>query len=140
MWSNILMMTPTLTLDARKSLVNQSEWAPSARLHPTQPPEISATRANPNRVEDALSRFRGPRLSATFVFSPSINRCNMDFEDVTVSSFTTEPENLTEIHQSSGLPIEHHSRRTEAGFVIKASRLPNCVPLPACKIPPRSWV
>lgn len=64
----------------------------------------------------------------------------MDLKDPTESSLTSEPDDLTELHQSSRLPTEHHSRRTESGFVIRASRLPDCVPLPASKIPLRSWV
>jgi hypothetical protein len=62
---------------------------------------------------------------------------NMGLEDVKLPSLTSETDGLTELHQSSGLLTEHHTRRTEAGFVIRASRLPNCVPLPASKIPLR---
>jgi hypothetical protein len=64
----------------------------------------------------------------------------MAFEDCTVSSLTTELDNLTELHQISGLPTEHYSRRTPSGFLIQADRLPKCIPLPALKKQPRSWV
>jgi hypothetical protein len=64
----------------------------------------------------------------------------MDLEESTVSSLTTEPDDLTALHDLSGLQTAHYSRSTEGGFIIRASRLPNCVPLPASKIPPRSWI
>lgn len=64
----------------------------------------------------------------------------MDPEDSTSSFLTTEPDDLTELHQLSRLATEHHSRRTDTGFVIRASRLPGCVPLPASKTGHRSWV
>ena len=64
----------------------------------------------------------------------------MDYDDYTNSGLTSEPDNLTEIHQLSGLPTVHESRTTESGFVIRGSRLANCVPLPATKTANRSWV
>jgi hypothetical protein len=64
----------------------------------------------------------------------------MASEDCTESSLSTEPDNLTELHQISGLPTEHQSRYTETGFVIRASRLPSCVALLARKTPHRSWI
>lgn len=64
----------------------------------------------------------------------------MDHDDCTNSALTSEPDNLTEIHQLSGLPTVHESRTTESGFVIRGSRLANCVPLPATKTANRSWV
>lgn len=47
---------------------------------------------------------------------------------------------MTELHSLSGLANEHHSRRTDTGFVIRARRLPRCLPLPASKTGHRSWV
>jgi hypothetical protein len=64
----------------------------------------------------------------------------MTSEDCTVSSLTGELDNLTELHQLSGLPTTHYSRRTEDGFLIRGDRLPNCVPLPGTNKQPRSWI
>jgi hypothetical protein len=64
----------------------------------------------------------------------------MDLELLTVSSLTTEPDNLTALHQNSGLQTTHESRRTETGFLIREDRLPRCVTLPASNIPTRSWI
>jgi hypothetical protein len=64
----------------------------------------------------------------------------MDLDNRTESAFTTEPDNLTELHQLSSLQTAHRSRRTETGFIVRESRLPNCVALPAEKIPRRSWI
>ena len=58
----------------------------------------------------------------------------------TESSFSTEPDNLTALHKESGLLTTHYSCRTESNFLIGASRLPNCVPLPTNKKPHRSWI
>jgi hypothetical protein len=64
----------------------------------------------------------------------------MDLELLTVSSLTTEPDNLTALHQNSDLQTTHESRRTDTGFLIRADRLPGCVTLPASNIPTRSWI
>jgi hypothetical protein len=48
----------------------------------------------------------------------------MDLELLTVSSLTTEPDNLTALHQNSGLQTTHESRRTDTGFLIREDRLP----------------
>lgn len=64
----------------------------------------------------------------------------MAVDDYTDSSLTSEPDNLTELHRISGLPTEHQSRTTKTGFVIRPGRLPNCVPLPANNVLPRSWI
>ena len=64
----------------------------------------------------------------------------MTSEIETESSLSTEPDNLTALHEKSGLPIEHQSRRLESGFLIRASRLPRCVPLPATTLASRSWI
>lgn len=64
----------------------------------------------------------------------------MASEDCTMSSLTSEPDDLTALHQLSGLQTEHQSRRTKTRFLIKADRLPNCVLLPISKIPLRSWI
>lgn len=57
----------------------------------------------------------------------------MHSEDLTVTSLTTEPDNLTALHQLSGLTTTHDSRRTAGGFLVRADRLPNCVPYPVIK-------
>lgn len=64
----------------------------------------------------------------------------MDLSNITISSLTSEPEDLTVIHAQSGLPTEHNSRHTDDGFWIDPKRLPNCVPLPVTKKPRASWV
>ena len=64
----------------------------------------------------------------------------MDPSDVTISSLTSEPEDLTVMHTQSGLPTKHTIRRTTDGFLIEANRLPYCIPLPASIKPSRSWV
>lgn len=64
----------------------------------------------------------------------------MDNDNLTISSLTTEPDNLIELYRLSGLPTTHDSRRLESGFLIRADRLPNCVPLPGSKIERRSWI
>jgi hypothetical protein len=64
----------------------------------------------------------------------------MASENCTDSPLTTEPDNLTELHQLSGLQTTHLSRRTETGFVVRESRLLGCIPLPARKTPHRSWI
>ena len=64
----------------------------------------------------------------------------MDLSNITISSLTSEPEDLTVIHAQSGLPTEHQSRRTPGGFLIRGDRLPNCIPLPGNKKLLRSWI
>jgi hypothetical protein len=64
----------------------------------------------------------------------------MNSDALTISSLTTEPDDLTALHQNSDLQVAYDSRRTETGFLIKASRLPNYVPLPATNITARSWI
>jgi hypothetical protein len=64
----------------------------------------------------------------------------MDLSNITISSLTSEPEDLTVIRAQSGLPTEHNSRHTDDGFWIDPKRLPNCVPLPVTKKPRASWV
>lgn len=64
----------------------------------------------------------------------------MASEICTDSTLTTEPDNLTEVHQLSGLPTKHSSRRTETSFVIGESQLLGCFALPARKTPHRSWI
>jgi hypothetical protein len=64
----------------------------------------------------------------------------MDPSDITISSLASESDALTVLHAESGLPTEHHSRRTEEGFLIAASKLPNSILLPTVKRPPTSWV
>jgi hypothetical protein len=60
--------------------------------------------------------------------------------DITISSLTSESDDLTVLRAESGLPTEQHSRRTEEGFSIDASKLPNRVLLLAVERPPTSWV
>ena len=64
----------------------------------------------------------------------------MPSKDHIESTLTSEPENLTELHQLSGLPTKHDSRRTTQGFLIRGDRLPNCVPLPSTKNALRLWI
>lgn len=73
-------------------------------------------------------------------FHLTINICTMVLDQVTVSSFTATPDNLTQIHAESDLQTVHISRHTHCGFLIKESRLPKCIPLPANKVSRRSWV
>jgi hypothetical protein len=61
-------------------------------------------------------------------------------KDYTESSLTTELDDLIVLYKKSGLPTEHHLRRTETSFLIRADRLPNCILLPTNKIPTRSWI
>jgi hypothetical protein len=77
-------------------------------------------------------------LSSPFYLTT--NHPSMDPELLTVSSLTTEPDNLTALHQNSGLQTTHESRRTDTGFLIREDRLPRCVTLPASNIPTRSWI
>jgi hypothetical protein len=64
----------------------------------------------------------------------------MDSKQLTISSLTSEPDDLTFIHAQSDLPTIHETHRTQEGFLIEPSRLPNCVPLPATNKGQRSWV
>jgi hypothetical protein len=64
----------------------------------------------------------------------------MDQSDVTISSLTSEPDDLTLVHAQSGLPTTHKTRRTQEGFLIDQKRHPGCTPLPASKHPATSWV
>jgi hypothetical protein len=64
----------------------------------------------------------------------------MDLSNITISSLTTELEDLTIIHAQSSLPTEHNSRHIDDGFWIDLKRLPNCVLLPVTKKPRASWV
>jgi hypothetical protein len=59
----------------------------------------------------------------------------MDLSNITISSLTTEPEDLTVIHVQSSLPTEHNSYHTDDGFWIDLKRLPNCVLLLVTKKP-----
>jgi hypothetical protein len=73
-------------------------------------------------------------------FYLTTNHTSMDLELLIVTSLTTEPDNLTALHQNSGLQTTYESRRTETGFLIREDRLPRCVTLPASNIPTRSWI
>ena len=64
----------------------------------------------------------------------------MTSEDLTESALTSELDNLTALHKESDLQGSHDSRRTDTGFLIRASRLPNCVLLPGTNILNRSWI
>jgi hypothetical protein len=64
----------------------------------------------------------------------------MESCDITISSLTSEPDDLTLIHAQSGLDTAHDSRHTDTGFRIDPVRLPNCVVLPASKKPRGSWI
>jgi hypothetical protein len=88
------------------------------------------------------AKTRSPGFKVTLItpFYLTVNQRSMDLEDFTESSLSGEPDNLTALHQLSGLQTTHHLRRTETDFLIRGDRLPNCVPLPANKIPPRSWI
>jgi hypothetical protein len=58
----------------------------------------------------------------------------------TVTSLTTEPENLTELLLESGLELEHENRRTNHGLVVREANLPGFIPTPPTKRPTTSWV
>jgi hypothetical protein len=77
-------------------------------------------------------------LSSPFYLTT--NHASIDLELLTVSSLTTEPDNLTALYQNSGLQTTHESRRTDTGFLIREDRLPRCVTLPTSNIPTRSWI
>ena len=64
----------------------------------------------------------------------------MASENCTDLALTSEIDDLIEIHQLSGLPTKHDSRRTRGGFLIRADRLPGCIPLPSTKKLLRSWI
>ena len=57
----------------------------------------------------------------------------MDDSNITISSLTSELDDLTLMHVQSGLLITDNNCRTEEGFLIEESRLLNYVPLPATK-------
>jgi hypothetical protein len=130
------MITPTLTLKSRKlPSANQRAISPHARdlkdLRDLRLRQIQL-------IRETRSPCLKPLLSSPFYLTT--NQRSMDSEDHTESSLTTEPENLTELHQLSGLPTKHESRRTTQGFLIRGDRLPNCVPLPGTKNTLRSWI
>jgi hypothetical protein len=64
----------------------------------------------------------------------------MNSDAFSVSSLTTEPENLTALLLESGLQLEHENRRTNLGLVIRETNLPGFVPTPPSKRPTTSWV
>jgi hypothetical protein len=64
----------------------------------------------------------------------------MDPSDITISSLTSEPDDLTVIHAQSGLLTTHETRRTQEGFLIDQTKLPNYTPLPASKYLATLWV
>ena len=114
--------------------VNQSEHSLAA-----------CTQLRPPHFGRNFERAYGTRPLSTKLPSTShvyltTNQCSMAVDDYTDSSLTSEPDNLTELHRISGLPTEHQSRTTKTGFVIRQGRLPNCVPLPANNVLPRSWI
>jgi hypothetical protein len=99
-------MTPTLTLEGREApSANQRAISPYARdlrdLRDLHVGQIQLMRETRSLCSKSLS-------SSPFYLT--INQRSMDSEDHTDSAFTTEPENLTELHQLSGLPTEHESR------------------------------
>lgn len=136
MFVNDILGDPTLTLTARE---------PPSTNHRAFWPHAGDLRDLRDLRTRQISWYAGTRSlcskpTLTSPFYLTINQCSMAFEDRTDSALTTEPDNLTELHQISGLPTEHSSRRTETGFVVRASRLPGCIPLPARKTPHRSWI
>ena len=74
----------------------------------------------------------------TLLFDLTTNQRTMDDDNLTISSLTTELDNLIELHRLSRLPITHDLRQLKSGFLIRADRLPNYVPLPGSKIERRS--
>jgi hypothetical protein len=91
------------------------------------------------RVVDVIRETRPLSFKVTLItpFYLTINQRSIDLNNRTESAFTTELDNLTELHQLSSLQTAHRSRRTETGFIVRESRLLNCVVLPAEKIPRR---
>lgn len=133
----VLSLTPTLTLSVREALsANQNEPSPY-----TRDSETSETSLSGNFSWYRATRSLNLKLVLSSPFYLTTNQCNMPSKDHTDSAFTSELENLTELHQLSGLPTEHESRRTAQGFLIRGNRLPNCVPLPSTKKNTlRSWI
>jgi hypothetical protein len=64
----------------------------------------------------------------------------MNSDAFSVSSLTTEPENLTALLLESSLRLEHENRRTNLGLVIRETNLLGFVPTPPSKRPTTSWV
>jgi hypothetical protein len=79
-------------------------------------------------------------LPLSLPFYLTTNHPSMDPELLTVSSLTTKPDNLTALHQNSGLQTTHESRCTDAGFLIREDRLLRYMTLPASNISTRSWI
>jgi hypothetical protein len=129
-------MTPTLTLRLREApSANQSSFSLSHVTSETS--EVPQIRDFSITRENASSWLQNGIISPFYLI---INQHSMASENCTDSPLTTEPDNLTELHQLSGLQTTHSSRRTETGFVVRESRLPGCIPLPARKTPHRSWI
>lgn len=64
----------------------------------------------------------------------------MASEELTISSLTSEPDDLTDLLQQTPLQIAHVSRHTKSGFLVKEDRLPGCVPSPIGQTPLHSWI
>jgi hypothetical protein len=77
--------------------------------------------------------YQQPPVQASLAMAPSTA------DNITESSFT-ELENLTELHNDSGLLLPHQSRHTKTGFLVQGGLLNDYVPTPPSKRPKGSWV
>jgi hypothetical protein len=77
--------------------------------------------------------YQQPPVQASLAMASSTT------DNITESSFT-ELENLTELHNDSGLLLPHQSRHTKTGFLVQGGLLNDYVPTPLSKRPKGSWV
>jgi hypothetical protein len=128
--------TPTLTLRAREPpSANHSAFWPQTRdlrdLRDLRSGKIQLV------LRNVLSCFKASLTSPFYLTTSQRSTASENHTDL---ALTTEPDNLTELHQLSGLPTTHSSRRTESGFVVRDSRLFSCFALLARKTPHRLWI
>ena len=77
----------------------------------------------------------------TSQFNVTIFQYSMTPDQLTVSSFTSEPDNLTELFNNTALPGLHDSRRTQGGFLVAGALLQGFIPTPInSNRPLTSWV
>jgi hypothetical protein len=88
------------------------------------------------RVVNVIRETRPLSFKVTLItlFYLTINQRSIDLNNRTESAFTTKLDNLIELYQLSSLQTAYYLRYTETGFIIRESRLLNCVVLPTEKI------